>query len=82
MIFLQEIQGPPQLKSNQWKRRNVRVHGIEIRRVTDQAHIEEIDQISRFLIEMLLGQLVQEDCTQIDIEDIESLHDPQTARAK
>ena len=58
------------------------IHGIEIRRVTDQAHIEEIDQISRFLIEMLLGQLVQEDCTQIDIEDIESLHDPQTARAK
>ena len=31
---------------------------------------------------MLLGQLVQEDGTQIDIEDVEKLHDPQTARAK
>ena len=31
---------------------------------------------------MLLGQLVQEDGTQIDIEDVEKLHDPQTARTK
>ena len=31
---------------------------------------------------MLLGQFVQEDGTQIDIEYIESLHNPQTARTE